>query len=125
MTTVLPNLKTAGARLNLRPRTARYVNDVHSRLNRTRVSRLVKPTNVGQLCEIIRRASRDGETLTFSGARHAMGAQQFLSGGTLLDLRGLNQVLSFDSVHKRVTAEAGITWPELVGGILQAQSHES
>lgn len=124
MTTVMPTLIRKSSPLTLRRRVGTTVNDVHSRLNPTRVREVVKPTSVNQLCNIVRAASGRGEVLTFSGTRHAMGGQQFLSGGTLLDLRGLNQVLSFDSVHKRVTAEAGICWPDLVGGILEAQRHE-
>src|SRR3546814_17446590 len=48
------------------------------------------------------------------GARHAMGGQQFLSGGRVLDLGALDRVTAFDDRHGLVTVEAGIRWPALL-----------
>ncbi len=54
--------------------------------------------------------------MAIAGGRHAMGGQQFLSGGTLLDMRGLNRVRHFDESRGLLEVEAGIQWP----GVLRA-----
>ena len=50
-----------------------------------------------------------------------MGGQQFLEGGTLLDMTRLDRLLSFDHERGLVTAEAGIRWPMLLRGYFQLQ----
>jgi FAD binding domain len=50
-----------------------------------------------------------------------MGGQQFTSGGTVLDTRGMARVLNFDRRRGLVEVEAGIQWPKLVDYLLAAQ----
>ena len=69
-----------------------WVNDTHSALNHTPVGRVVEPHRVSDVAEIVARARLQREPLAISGARHAMGGQQFLTGGTLLDMRHLRHV---------------------------------
>ena len=59
------------------------VNDVQSRLNRTRVARVVRPTTPGEVQDAVRVAAANGETIAVAGSRHAMGGQQFLTDGVL------------------------------------------
>jgi len=66
-------------------------------------------------------AARRAEPPTIAGARHAMGGQQFLSEGTLLDTRRLNQVRWFDRAQALLEVEAGITWPDVIRGYLALQ----
>lgn len=47
-----------------------------------------------------------------------MGGQQFLTGGTLLDMRGLNKVRGFDEQRGLLEVEAGIQWPAAIRGYL-------
>lgn len=47
-----------------------------------------------------------------------MGGQQFLYGGTLLDMRRLNRVRSLDEERGLLEVDAGITWPDLIRGYL-------
>ena len=54
--------------------------------------------------------------MAIAGGRHAMGGQQFLSGGTLLDMRGMTRVRRFDEERGLLEVEAGIQWP----GVLRA-----
>ncbi|HYJ40803.1 MAG TPA: FAD-binding oxidoreductase [Steroidobacteraceae bacterium] len=98
-----------------------WVNDTHSALNHTAVSRLVEPCWVGEVAEAVARARRQREPLAISGSRHAMGGQQFLTGGTLLDMRHLNHVRWFDRGRALMEVEAGITWPDLIRGYLALQ----
>jgi len=98
-----------------------WVNDTHSALNHTAVNRLVEPCWVGEVAEAVARARRQREPLAISGARHAMGGQQFLNGGTLLDMRRLNHVRWFDRRQALMEVEAGITWPDVIRGYLALQ----
>ena len=74
------------------------VNDIHSQLNRTRVDRILRPTNVKELQQAVRVAKRAKKPLSIAGGRHAMGGQQFGTDMILVDMRGLNQIVSFDGV---------------------------
>jgi FAD/FMN-containing dehydrogenase len=47
-----------------------------------------------------------------------MGGQQFLTGGALLDMRGLNAVRTLDDERGLIEVEAGITWPDVIRGYL-------
>src|SRR3546814_12908924 len=84
------------------------LNDVHSRLNATRVGAVIRPADVAGAVEAVRAAAHVGEPLAVMGARHAMGGQQFLSGGRVLDLGALDRVTAFDDRRGLVTVAAGI-----------------
>jgi FAD/FMN-containing dehydrogenase len=104
-----------------RPAFPSWVNDTHSALNRTPVTRIVEPRWVGDVVDAVLQATRRGEPLAVAGARHAMGGQQFLSGGTLLDTRRLSGVRWFDRGQALMEVEAGITWPDVIRGYLALQ----
>lgn len=104
------------------PATSVWVNDVHSQLNPTRVRRILHPTSPDELTDIVRRATKDGESLSIAGGRHAAGGQQFATDGVLVDMRGLNRVLSLDAEAGIVHAEAGILWPELMDDLAHRQA---
>lgn len=97
------------------------VNDTHSALNRTSVSRIVEPRRVSEVSEAVIQARRRDEPLSIAGARHSMGGQQFLTGGTLLDTRRLTGVRWFDRGAALMEVEAGITWPDVIRGYLALQ----
>src|SRR5688572_14143039 len=91
--------------------TATIVNDLHSRLNATAVREIVRPASALEVAAAVRGA-RDVDTpIAIAGGRHAMGGQQFLDDGLLLDMSGLDRVLDLDPVRGEVEAEAGIQWP--------------
>lgn len=97
------------------------VNDLHSQLNETRVDGVVRPRTTEELATVVADHHRSGKSLALSGARHAMGGQQFATGETLLDLRRLNGVVDLDTESGIVRAEAGIEWPDLVSRLLRTQ----
>ncbi len=101
------------------------VNDVHSKLNATDVRWIDAPQTVGEAQAAIVAARDAGETLSIAGGRHAMGGQQFLSGGALLDTRGLNRIISLDSRRGLLNVEAGIFWSDLVAGLRELQGKQS
>jgi len=97
------------------------VNDVHSALNPTHVSAVLRPRSIAEVQTIVRDAAATGRSLAICGARHAMGGQQFRSGQTLLDLTDLAGFIGIDHQTGHATAHAGITWPSLIAAYTQAQ----
>src|SRR5437016_3512398 len=85
----------AGCTRHLVGGTAVYVNDVHSQLNLTRLSRIVAPDSL----ESIQRLVCARHPLCIAGGRHAMGGQQFATDAVLLDTMRLNRILSFNPEH--------------------------
>jgi FAD/FMN-containing dehydrogenase len=90
------------------------VNDVHSRINATRVAGVVRPASLGEVRGVLRDVRAAGLAVSIAGGRHAMGGQQFGTDDVLIDTRGLNRVLSFDPQAGTVEAQAGVQWPELI-----------
>jgi FAD/FMN-containing dehydrogenase len=95
-----------------------FVNDTHSALNRTPVARVIEPRSVAHVVRAVREARSTGGSLAIAGGRHAMGGQQFLARGALLDMRGLNAVRSLDETRGLLQVEAGITWPDVIRAYL-------
>jgi FAD/FMN-containing dehydrogenase len=90
------------------------LNDVHSRLNPTEVAEVVEVQSLDDLTSAVHRAGDLGRAVCLAGGRHAMGGQQFLTGGTVLDTRPMSHVLAFDAEQGLAEVEAGIQWPELI-----------
>jgi FAD/FMN-containing dehydrogenase len=117
---------SVGSRLRSpRTGTPRFVNDVHSQLNRTRVGAIVQPDSIEALRAIIGKALDSKQAISIAGGRHAMGGQQFATNGVLLDMSRMNHVLRFDPVRREVEVEAGIQWPELINYLIEAQRGRS
>lgn len=97
------------------------VNDIHSELNATDVLEIVEVDTRDALQDVVARARDTGVPLAISGGRHAMGGQQFCSGGLLLDTRPMDRLLGLDAERGLVEVEAGIQWPALIAGLERAQ----
>ena len=97
------------------------VNDIHSKLNETRVDRIVLADSLEAIQAAVSTAQGEGRPLSIAGGRHAMGAQQFGTDTILLDTTKLNRVLDFDAGSGIIEAEAGINWPELIDYTVRAQ----
>jgi FAD/FMN-containing dehydrogenase len=92
---------------------AEVVNDVHARLNATRVRAVVGVRSVADARDAIIGAEPN-EFICIAGARHAMGGQQFADDGILLDPRQFDSVVALDVERGTVEVESGIRWPELI-----------
>lgn len=90
------------------------VNDVHSRLNATRVAEVVPVASLADLRALVRRGAAERRAIAVAGGRHSMGGQQFGTGALLADTRPLRRVLRFDHERGHLEVEAGIQWPELM-----------
>ena len=97
------------------------VNDAHSALNATSVSRVIAPWTESHLVGVIRRAIRSGTPVAVAGGRHAMGGQQFRRDALLIDMRSLNRLRRFDAEKGTVEVEAGMMWPGLFDTLADLQ----
>ena len=97
------------------------LNDIHSQLNETAMRRVVTPRTATEVQQAVAAIREDGSGLSIAGGRHAMGGQQFLDGGVLLDASGLNRILELDAERGLVRVEAGILWSDLVRGLREMQ----
>jgi FAD/FMN-containing dehydrogenase len=89
------------------------VNDVHSKLNATRVRQVVRPESIQALHETVFSTHMRDVPISIAGGRHAMGGQQFGTGTINIDMGALARVVEFDKRTGEIELEAGIQWPEL------------
>ena len=97
------------------------LNDIHSQLNETAMRRVVTPHTAEEVQQAMAAVRDEGSSLSIAGGRHAMGGQQFLDGGVLLDAGELNRILGLDAERGLVRVEAGILWDDLVRGLREMQ----
>jgi FAD/FMN-containing dehydrogenase len=97
------------------------VNDVHSRLNLTYVKERIEPKNIAEVSAAINRARSKREKISVAGGRHAMGGQQFLQGGILIDTSKLDQLLKLDYERGLIQIQSGITWPKIIAHLQAVQ----
>lgn len=97
------------------------VNDIHSQLNPTWVGKVAAVRTVSDVQAAVREAAKHDLPVCTAGGWHAMGGQQFVRGGVLIDTRALHHVLAFDDERGLIDVEAGIQWPELIGYLLDVQ----
>src|SRR5262245_21170723 len=81
------------------------LNDVQSRLNATRVRRVVRPRTLDELEAAIQAATAEDRAISVSGGRHAMGGQQFGRDNLHLDMKTFNRVIRFDREKGLIEAE--------------------
>lgn len=101
------------------------LNDLHSRLNPTRVRAYVAPQSAGQIAAAVRDAARAGLAVSVCGGRHAMGGQQFVEGGLQVDLTRFDQVVDFRPEERLITVQAGMQWPGLLAALQELQAQDT
>jgi FAD/FMN-containing dehydrogenase len=97
------------------------VNDIHSRLNATRVHSVVEPHTLDAVRGAISAARREQRAVCIAGGRHAMGSQAFATDGVLIDIRKLKRVLAFDTTRGLIEVESGLQWPQLLEHLVSTQ----
>jgi FAD/FMN-containing dehydrogenase len=99
-----------------------YVNDIHSKLNRTKVCEIVKPESAEDIQNAVIKAKSTGKSISVAGGFHAMGGQQFFTDGILIDMSEMNRVLKFEPERELIRVEGGIKWNELVDYTVSSQT---
>ncbi len=97
------------------------VNDMHSGLNPTLVKRNISISARSELVDSIRNARINKDRICVAGGRHAMGGQQFITAGLLLDMTAMKHVLNFDYEKGLIEVEAGIHWTDLIAFLQKEQ----
>jgi len=92
-----------------RPASATVVYDV-TQLNPVTISGLLVPTTTQ---EIIDAVTRCAGPVSIGGSRHSMGGQTATTGALQIDMRDFDRILSFDSVRRIITVQAGIRWRQI------------
>lgn len=85
------------------------VNDVTG-LNPVQVWAISKPKSVEEVAEATRRS--DGP-ISVGGGHFSMGGQTASPGSLHLDMREMNQIISFSPVQKTIRVQAGIRWCDI------------
>jgi FAD/FMN-containing dehydrogenase len=99
-----------------------YVNDIHSKLNRTKVCQIIKPESAEDIQRAVKQAKSARKSISVAGGFHAMGRQQFLTDGILLDMSEMNRVLKFEPKRELIEVEGGIKWDALVACTVSSQT---
>ncbi len=97
------------------------LNDVHSQLNATDMRYVYAPRTAADIQQAVSIVHSEGGRVSIAGGRHAMGGQQFLDDGSLIDTRLLNRILDLDVERGLLRVEAGIMWNDLVHGLRALQ----
>lgn len=108
---------------SIRKNPGALVNDIHSKLNETRVFEINRPETPEEVIAIINKAQTAGRSICVAGGFHSMGGQQFLSDGTLLDMSAMNRVISFEPEKELIEVESGILWNDLIARMADAQKN--
>ena len=97
------------------------LNDVQSRLNRTETARIVRPQTSEGIRHEIQKAATGGIAVCPSGSLHSMGGQQFAASGVSMSSSKLKEIGPLDRDGRTVWVQSGVTWPELVRWLHDAQ----
>ncbi|MES2931814.1 MAG: FAD-binding oxidoreductase [Patescibacteria group bacterium] len=92
------------------------VDDV-SRLNATKVARVVAPENLESIQQALSLAREEGLSVSIAGMRHSMGGHTLSPGGLLLDMTSFNEVIAIDEEAKTVRVESGATWNDVIRAV--------
>jgi FAD/FMN-containing dehydrogenase len=85
------------------------VNDV-TQLNPVPVWAIARPTSIDEVQEALRRTSGP---ISVGGGHFSMGGQTASLGSLHLDMRKMNQVISFSPVERTIRVQAGIRWCDI------------
>jgi hypothetical protein len=98
------------------------VNDIHSQLNPTTVSKIVQVSSLEELQQAILAAAKHQTDVSICGSRHAGGGQQFGSNRVLIDTSNLVKVLHLDLGKGLLEVQSGIVWGPLLSYLETAQT---
>jgi FAD/FMN-containing dehydrogenase len=90
------------------------VDDVFSHLNPTHVRGVVRVDSALGVQRAVAAARAANVPIAVAGGRHALGGQQFVTGGWVLDTRELRHVRNFDTVNGLLLVDAGMVWTEVL-----------
>ena len=97
------------------------LNDVQSKLNKSRMVEECCPSDVDEISEKIINAQQKRFSLCPAGSLHSMGGQQFLEGGVSLSSKNLKKIGPLNEDSSSVWLQSGVMWTELVPWLQSVQ----
>ncbi|MEM9751925.1 MAG: FAD-binding oxidoreductase [Planctomycetota bacterium] len=99
-----------------------YINDAQTRLNRTEVAEIVRPSDAAGVQKAIAEAAGRSRSVSVAGGRHAMGGQAFGTDTVHIDATALRCIEALDADAQTVRVGAGVMWPELIDWLHREQA---
>jgi len=90
------------------------LDDAYARINPTPVSHVVRVDSALGVQRAVAAAREAHAAVAVAGGRYAMGGQQLVTGGWVLDTRGMRHVRNFDTVNGLLSVDAGMLWTEVL-----------
>lgn len=87
----------------------RIIDDV-THLNPVLVAKIVRPTSVEEICEIVKNTTG---SISVGGGRFSMGGQTASPHSVHIDMRNMNKVLEFSEADKLIKVQTGIRWCDI------------
>lgn len=88
------------------------VNDI-SRMNPTYVKEIILADSIEKIQNAIKKANKENLKISMSGTKHSQGGHAFFDGALLLDMTGLNKILSLDTANQIIHVQSGVTWAQI------------
>ncbi|MGE6541130.1 FAD-binding oxidoreductase [Bacillus luti] len=79
----------------------------------TKIKRVESATEEQSLIKLVQDAKVSGEKISIAGMQHSQGGQTYYPNGTMLDMKGYNEILEFDPEKKRIRVQSGVTWNDI------------
>lgn len=83
------------------------------KLYQTKVKKIIYPTTVEEIQNIIKKAHKNNQKISIAGARHSQGGQSNGSNSINIDISKFNKLISLDVPKKTVKVQSGMTWEQL------------
>ncbi|WP_018690928.1 FAD-binding oxidoreductase [Algicola sagamiensis] len=87
-------------------------NDV-SRLNQTKVAKIVEAKTESDLLLAIEYARQHKKQISISGTQHSQGGHIATLDGVVLDMRSFNQIMNISAKDKTIQVQSGVTWDHI------------
>lgn len=84
-----------------------------SRILPMRVKQIHAATSTTDLTAWVRQLAAQQEHISIAGLQHSQGAQTYLPGATVLDMKSYNRILSYQPKQRRITVQSGVTWADI------------
>lgn len=79
----------------------------------TKIKRVENAEDERSLKQLVQDANVSGEKISIAGMQHSQGGQTYYPNGTMLDMKGYNEILEFDPEKKRIRVQSGVTWNDI------------
>lgn len=84
-----------------------------ARITTVSVQKIIAPTTIGELQNIVRKASEKKQKISILGAGYSQGGQTAYKNGIVIDMRNFKSITNFDIKNQKITVQAGVTWQEI------------